>query len=273
MASMNPEANLTQTVLKALDVLECVAFADHPLSAPEVARLCGLSRPTAYRLLTTLHSRGYLANADDGTYCLGTKVLSISRSLLDSLDLFELSKYDLTELNDLSHETIHLAILDGVEILYINKVESPQSVRMHSTVGSRNPLYCTAMGKVLLAFLPAADRDRLLEQIPLIRRTRQTITDKEALLEHLARVHRQGFAVDDLETEDGVRCVGAPIFNHAGRVFAAVSISGPAYRLPLADLHKLAPLVMRAAISISGKLGYAGRPAGEFLGDGRPPAH
>lgn len=254
----NPEANLTQTVLKALDVLECVAFADHPLSAPEVARLCGMSRPTAYRLLTTLLARGYLALADEGSYTLGTKSLSISRRLLDSLDLFELSKPDLQALSEATNETIHLAILDGTEMLYINKIESSQSVRMHSTVGSRNPLYCTAMGKAVLANLSEGERAGLLNRIVLTPRTPQTITDKNFLLEHLQHVQRLGFAVDDLESEEGVRCLGAPIFGHTGRVTAAISISGPAYRLSTDRLHELAPLVLKTASSISNKLGYAG---------------
>jgi IclR family transcriptional regulator, KDG regulon repressor len=258
MASLqpNPEANLTQTVLKALDVLECVAFADHPLSAPEVARLCGMSRPTAYRLLTTLLMRGYLALADEGNYTLGTKSLSVSRRLLASLDLFELSKPDLQALSEATNETSHLAILDGTEMLYINKVESSQSIRMHSTVGSRNPLYCTAMGKAVLANLSEEERAGLLDRLTLMPRTPQTITDKNILLEHLQQVRRRGFAVDDLESEEGVRCLGAPIFGHSGRVMAAVSISGPAYRLSAARLHDLAPLVLKTANSISNKLGH-----------------
>ena len=252
----NPEANLTHTVLKALDVLECVAFADRSLSAPEVARLCGMSRPTAYRLLTTLLTRGYLALADEGSYTLGTKSLSISRRLLASLDLFELSKPDLQSLSEATNETIHLAILDGTEMLYINKVESSQSVRMHSTVGSRNPLYCTAMGKAVLANLSEEEQTALLARITLMPRTPFTITDKNVLLEHLGQVRRLGFAVDDLESEEGVRCLGAPIFGHSGRVMAAVSISGPAYRLSITRLQALAPLVLDTANSISNKLGY-----------------
>jgi DNA-binding IclR family transcriptional regulator len=253
----NPDANLTQTVLKALDVLECVAEAGRPVSAQEVARLCRTSRPTAYRLLTTLLARGYLVLAEEGTYTLGTRILNISQRLLKSLDLFELSKPDMYALSEATNETIHLAILDGAEMLYINKVESSQSVRMHSTVGSRNPLYCTAMGKAVLAYLPEEERDWLLDRISLAPRTPQTITARTALLEHLDQVRCQGFAIDDVESEEGVRCVGAPIFNHTGRVIASVSVSGPAYRQSVTHLLELAPLVVRAAGSISSRLGYS----------------
>ena len=253
----NPEANLTQTVLKALDVLECVAFADRPLSAPEVARLCGMSRPTAYRLLTTLQSRGYLTIVEDGNYWLGTRILNVSRSLLDSLDLLDLSKPDLRSLSEMANETVHLAILDDLEMLYVDKIESSQSVRMYSKVGTRNPLYCTAMGKAILAFLPSEERNRLLEHTTLAPRTDKTITDKGALLENLKWVREKGFAFDDLESEEGVRCVGSPILNHTGRAFAAVSVSGPAYRLSVDRLQEVAPLVVDAARRISIKLGYS----------------
>lgn len=254
--SVNHEANLVQTVLKAIDVLECLAGADRPLSAPEVGRRCRMSRPTAYRFLVTLSNRGYVTGTEDGCYRLGTRVLSLGSSLLNSLDLLQLSNPDLHELSQATHETTHLALLDGSEILYINKVESSQSVRLHSTVGTRNLLYCTAMGKAVLAFLPAAERNLLLDQISFTPRTANTIVDRATLMEHLNLVRERGFAIDDMEGEEGVRCVGAPIFDHTGRVFAALSISGPAYRLPLSRLLELAPLVRKTAENVSGKLGY-----------------
>ena len=144
------ESNLSQTVLKALDILECVADADRPLSAAAVAKRCDVSRPTAYRLLCTLAERGYVAHVEGSAYRLGAQALSLSKKVLDALDLPELAKPHMRNLSDVTNETVHLSILDNTEILYIAKVESSQSVRMASNIGARNKLHCTAMGKAIL---------------------------------------------------------------------------------------------------------------------------
>jgi len=250
------EANLSQTVLKALDILECIAFAEQPLSAAEVAKLCNLSRPTAYRLIRTLTTRGYLTQDDDTHYRLGTQVLSLSQNVLDSLDLPELAQPYLRHLSDTTNETSYLSILDDDEILYIGKAESSQSVRTYSKIGSRNVLHCTAMGKTILAFLPESDRAELIERLELTVKTGNTITDRATLAEELTTIREQKFAIDNEESEEGVRCVGAPILDHSGRILAAISVSGPAYRLSVSRLIALSSLVMDTAKTLSSRLGY-----------------
>ncbi len=250
------EADLSGTVLKALDVLECIALADHPLSATEVAKLCRLSRPTAYRLICTLINRGYVAQADETHYRLGTQPLSLSQNVLDSLDLPELAQSYLRQLSDITNETTYLSVLDDDEIVYVGKAESSQSLRTNTKIGSRNMLHCTSMGKAILAFLPETDRAKLIERLELTANTNATITDRAALAEELAAIRAQNYAVDDEEAEGGVRCVGAPIFDRSGRVFAAISVSGPAYRLSTPRIAALSSLVMDTARTISGRLGY-----------------
>lgn len=249
------ESILSQTVLKALDVLECVANGDAPLSALQVARLCRLSRPTAYRLLSTLVYRGYLAT-DGAGFRLGTQALSLGQKVLASFDVLEVARASMRQLSDLASETINLSIHQGTEILYIAQVEGPQSIRMKCTIGSRNPLHCTAMGKALLAFLPNEERISLLERLVLAPYTAATITARDLLCRELANVGKQGFAIDDEEREAGVRCVGAPIFDHTGHAFAAISISGPAYRLSVTQLEALSHPLIEAARTISARLGY-----------------
>jgi IclR family acetate operon transcriptional repressor len=253
---MTQGAYLTQTVLKALDVLECLASTDQPLTVPKLARLCGLSRPTAYRLLTTLQSRGYVMHTRDGHYDLGTNVLSLSKSLLEHLDLPEVAKPALQQLSQASDETTHLGLLDGARILYIGKVESSQTLRLHSAIGTRNSLYSTAMGKAILAFLAPEERAGLLDQITLVAYTPNTITDRSVLAGRLAEIRARGWAIDDTENEEGIRCIGAPIFNHEGRPVAALSISGPAYRLSISRLVEFSQLVLKAAGDVSFQLGY-----------------
>jgi DNA-binding IclR family transcriptional regulator len=250
-----PESSLAQTVLKALDTLECLAGADEPLTAHQVAREIGLSRTTAYRLLSTLATRGYVMSDNNGRYQLGLSLLRLSQTILEHLELPALAKPILREACRLSNETIFLGIRDGAEALYIERVESSQPVRLCSVAGTRNPLYCTSLGKAILAFLPEDQRASLIDQFTLVGRTAHTITDKAVLAEELSLVRDRGYALDDIENEEGVRCVGAPIFDHSGGVVAGISIAGPAYRLSLDRLLQYVPVVMSAAKAISAKLG------------------
>lgn len=256
MGSSRQGTNLSQTVLKALEILESVAEAKVPLSAGEIAKLCGMSRPTAYRLLTTLQSQGYIAN-NGHEYTLGTKILSLSGDFLASFDLPSISHQYLRQLSEMSGETTYVSILDGTEILYINKVESMQAVHSNCTIGTRNRLYSSSMGKAILAFLPPAERDTILDKIaPLEAFTPNTITERDALLIELERIREQGYAIDDIEGEEDVRCVGAPIFDRVGRPFAAMSLSGPAFRLSVERLHELSSLVVDATQRVSHRMGY-----------------
>lgn len=243
-------------MLKALDVLELLASEEKHLSVSEIAQVCGQSRPTAYRLLTTLQHRKYVSSDGDGRYRLGTKLLSFSKGVINSIDFHQIAKPELNGLTQQSNERTHFAILDHGEALYVAKVESPQPVRMYSTVGTRNLLHCTAVGKAMLAFLPANERTELLNQSELTKRTPNTITDREILMEHLKKIRAQGFAIDDIENEEDIRCVAAPVFNHAGYVVGAISVSGPAYRIPISRLKELSRPVIHACKAVSEKLGY-----------------
>jgi DNA-binding IclR family transcriptional regulator len=162
----------------------------------------------------------------------------------------------LRQVSKVSGETTYVSILDGTYILYVNKVESSQSIRSNCTIGTRNPLYCSSMGKAILAHLEDDEVNGLLGKIDLIPRTANTIVERDALLEELKRIKARGYSIDDEEIEDNVRCVGAPIFNHRGYPFAAMSLSGPESRLPVAKLHELSQIILDATQNISRQLGY-----------------
>lgn len=254
----NDEAAVTLTVGKALDILDCLINAKAPLPTKEIARCCGISRPTAYRLLSTLGAYGYVTrdHNQDERYRLGYKVLELSKSLLDGIELRQQALPFLTSLSQSTNETVHLAVLDRDEVIYIDKVESTQAVRMHSTIGSRNPVHCTSLGKAILAYLSLEERKRILASVTMERRTANTITDPARLEEHLNAVRLQGFAMDDLENEDGIRCVGAPIFGYSGAVVAAVSVSGPAYRMSAERAGEIGAQLRTTAALISRQLGH-----------------
>jgi len=258
-SSMQPLAKSSQVVnsaMRAFDVLECIASAGRPLSVREVAKLCGTSRPTAYRYLVSLSMRGYVTSYKDDTYDLGSRLLTLGRNFLDRYDWISLVEPKLFDLGQISGETVHIGLLDQSEMLYIAKVDSPQSIRMHSSLGTRNPVYCTAMGKAVLAFLDEPTRDTLLASIELLPRTPNTITEQTQLYTELEHIKAKGYAIDDVENEAGVRCVSAPIHDFKGGVIGAISISGPAYRLEITKLRELAPTVMNVAQDISKLIGY-----------------
>jgi IclR family transcriptional regulator, KDG regulon repressor len=254
----NDEVAVTLTVCKALDILDCLSKEGAPLPTKEIARSCGISRPTAYRLLSTLTAYGYVTRDrnQDERYRLGYKVLELSKSLLDGIELRQQARPFLASLSQQTNETVHLAVLDRDEVIYIDKVESTQAVRMHSTMGSRSPVHCTSLGKAILAFLPPEERQQILASVKLERRTANTITDRAQLEEHLDAVRLQGFAMDDVENEEGIRCVGAAIFGYSGQVVAAVSVSGPAYRLSAERAREIGVQARNTAASISRQLGH-----------------
>jgi IclR family KDG regulon transcriptional repressor len=249
---------LTLTVKKAMDVLDCLGDSDAPMSASEIGRKLGMSRSTVYRLLATLSAGGYVTRDRDRAeeYRLGFKILELASRLLDSVELRQQARPFLRELRDLANETVHLAVMDRGQSSYIEKVECSQAVRMHSTIGRRGFAHCTALGKAMLAFMPADEVERILEEHGLPARTPNTITDRTALLHELERIRGQGYAIDDIENEEGIRCVGAPILDYRGQPVAALSVSGPAFRMTLARARELSVPVKATAQKISRQLGY-----------------
>ena len=250
------EGNLIQSVVKALDVLDCLATSDSALSVRQIADQCGFSRPTTYRLLNTLQSRNFVQNTQDGSYHVGTRILSLGKSVLDRLDLADIARPYIHALSQKTEETVYLSILEGTEILYIAKAEGTRPVHMFCNIGTRNPVYNTSMGKAILAFLPQERRDALLQKLSFRARTRHTITDLPTLVEHLAVTRGRGFAIDNQEVEEGIRCVGAPVFDHTQQVVGAISVSGPAHRMTDERIDQFGAYVMDTAKTISSKLGF-----------------
>ncbi|NJN99636.1 MAG: IclR family transcriptional regulator [Anaerolineales bacterium] len=255
-----PSTITSQTVLKSLDVLDCLGAARRSLSAPEIAKLCQMSRPTTYRLLTTLMSRGYVMVDENYNYSLGTKILGLARVVLDTMNLPKLAQPYLHELSQLSQETAFMSILDDTKILYIAKEEGPQvqasqTFQMRSNVGTRIDLHMSAMGKAILSNLPDEERRALLERLPLPRYTNHTITDHDALMNELEQTRHRGYAIDDCEGDDWIRCVAAPVYDGGGQVLGAISIAGPAHRMTLEHVHQLSPDVIRVTQALSKQLG------------------
>ena len=256
MAGSN--SGLTLTVKKAMDIVDCLAAEGAPLSAVELSRKLGLSRSTAYRLLTTLRTGGYVTQdtASPEKYCLGYKILALAGTLLDNIELRQQALPFLEELRDFANETVHLVILERGQVVYIDKLECSQAVRMHSSIGRLGFIHSTAVGKAMAAFLPWETVTRILEQHGMPALTPNTITDRAAFEQELGRVRDQGYALDDVENEEGIRCVAAPILSYGGELVAAFSLSGPAFRMTLERAEELSSAVGLTAARISRQLGY-----------------
>ena len=252
---------LTLTVKKAMDILDCLGQARVPLPASELGRRLGMPRSTAYRLLATLSAGGYVMQAVENPekYRLGFKIVELAGSLLDSIELRQQAAPFLRELRDHANEVVHLVVLEHGRVAYIDKLECSQAVRMHSYVGRQGFLHCTAVGKAILAHLSEVEVASILAQHGLPALTPNTVTDEGALRQELARVRQQGYAIDDLENEEGIRCVGAAIRNHEGQPVAAASVSGPSFRMTMERAERLGPVVQMATLGISRQLGYSER--------------
>ncbi len=247
------------SLLKAFDILE--AFVDSPeFSASELHSRLHIPIASQYRLLKGLVDRGYLAR-DPLTrrYKLGLQILRVAAAALEQMDILEIGQKVLHALWQETKETIHLAVLDGVEIVYVQTLESPQALRFVSRTGARAPAYCVASGKVILAF---SDAEKVQEVIKngFNRFNEMTIRSAKGLREELNHIRAAGFAVSRGERRREVSGVSAPVFDHLGKVVAAVGISGPSERFTESELPVLEDAAGRAAGEISRLLGavYAG---------------
>lgn len=253
-------AGLSQSLERGLAVL-CVFTPDRPaLGISELARALALTRSTTHRYVATLASLGFLEQ-DDSTrkYRLGPRVLDLGFSMLGSLELREIAAPHLRRLTDATGHTSNLAIRDDTDVILIDRVRGRRGRYHHLEftlhVGSRIPAYCSATGKVLLAFLPRPDLDRLLERIDLTQRGPRTLTDKGALLAELDRVRRTGIAVNDEELESALRSIAAPVRARAGEVVAAVNVAIPWSPVAMSELVKrLGPTIQATATEIAGRV-------------------
>jgi DNA-binding IclR family transcriptional regulator len=234
------------------------------MGVTEVAQALGVDKSTAFHLLSTLASRGFVEqNAKDRRYRLGLRIIELGRRALDRVELRTVARSSLALLRSEIGESAHLAVFRDGAAVYIDTVETGASLNVKTEVGRSAPLHCTAIGKALAAWLSSAELAQVVRNHPLERFTPRTITTLRELELHLEIVRERGYAVDDEEFESGVRCVAAPIRDYSGRVVASLGISGPSVRIALERIPTIAQKVMAAADEVSRLLGSpeGGRPA------------
>jgi IclR family KDG regulon transcriptional repressor len=247
---------MDKTLLKGLSVLEAIARMDiPPRSVDVVAERVGLSRSNTHRTLQTLIHAGFIERDDvSGAYRSSMKLFSLGVRQLGQLDVRRAGAQHIAELARESGETVHLSVLEGGDVIYIDKIDSVQPIRAYSMIGGRAPAHAVATGKALLA---AATGPDLAGRGALERFTENTIVDRQLLKSDLARAARLGYATNRGEWRAGVGGVAAPVFDGFGRPVAAIGVSGPLDRLTIGRMKALAPAVMHAAAALSRDLGYA----------------
>ena len=220
------------SVSKALTLLDAFSAGEPELTLTQLCRRAGAHKSSAFRLLATLEAHGFVEKAPGGRgYRLGWKLVELAGRLLSRYGLRELAAPFMEELAERSGEIVHLSILEGAQIVYLDKRGRSQPLTVATTVGGRSPAHASAMGKVLLAGLAEAELERVLGGRRLERFTPTTITDRRRLAGELEGIRRRGYATDDEETFPGIRCVAAPLLDGAGRVLAAISITAPTQRM------------------------------------------
>jgi len=246
-----------RTVSRALELLEQFHDENSEMGVTELSRLMQLHKNNVFRLLATLQSRGYIEqNGVAANYRLGLKTLELGQTFLKQTKLLSRSRPVLERLVTECNETMYVALMRDATIVYVDMVETSLPVRVVPRVGARLPAYCTAAGKVQLAYMTEEEMDSNLPK-ELEPRTRHTITDRRLLKKQFRQIVRCGYAIDDEELDLDVRCVSAPLRDHTRRIIGAVSISGPAMRFSDERLKKeLIPLVRKAKDEISAALGY-----------------
>lgn len=259
LAKNRTRATQVRSVAKALRIVDLLVEAGRELSLADIAQGLKLPKSTTHGLISTLREFGYIEQSpENGKYRLGIRLFEIGSVVARSWDVRAVAVPYIEKLVSELQETVHLAVLDRGEVLYIDKRESYRPFCMVTEIGTRLPAHCTGLGKVLLAHLNPAELRRIIAEKGLKRYTPNTITDVGRLEEELERVHQRGYAIDNEELMEGLRCVAAPIYDREGKAVAAMSISGPAARLTGERLRRAIVLVTDTSSQVSRALGYRG---------------
>jgi DNA-binding IclR family transcriptional regulator len=244
-------------ISKVLLILEALQTSSAGLTLTAICEDTGINKSTAHRFLRHLERENYLLRTEAGAYLIGPRLTRMSACANMSATLQAVARPILAELWRSTQETVNLGVLDQGTLLYVDVMESPHEFRLVSRIGTRRSLHVAALGKVLTAFLPATEYERVLSGIIFQQMTPKTIANLTQLRSELDRIRRQGYAIDNEEALLGCRCVSAPIFNNDGIAIGALSVSAPVTRLTLTQLPALAATVRASANNVSRAMGFS----------------
>jgi DNA-binding IclR family transcriptional regulator len=244
-------------VERALAMLEAASQAADGLSNAEISRKLNIPKSSASYILRTLETQGYLSrDAESGKYRVGLKILSLSRGALGGMDVRSVALPIMRRLTQQTGVTCHLAVLDGAEAVYIEKVEPEGFIRMDTWVGRRMRVHATSVGKAIVAYIPAEHLEEIVRKSGMERRTPKTIVTLPRLLKELEKVRMQGYAVDDEENNLGARCVAAPVFDERGAILAGLGLSGTTQQVSPQTMPRILEALKDSARHISMGMGH-----------------
>jgi IclR family transcriptional regulator, KDG regulon repressor len=246
------------TVKKALAVVQAFTYEQPVMGVSELSRKLGMGKSTVHRVLCTLAEEGFVTRTEDDRYRLGLKLHGLGQLVVSSLELREVAHVPLEKLRNECGETVHVAVLEGTESVYVHRYEAQSTLRTFSRVGRRVPASTTSSGKCLLAFGDPAQVDVVLAA-GLKRIGPRSITTEAGLRDALATIRANGYAVSIEENQKGVVSIGAPVFGHDGRCIAAVSMAGPTSRITADQVPRFVRMVRRTALEISVGMGFVDR--------------
>jgi DNA-binding IclR family transcriptional regulator len=256
-----------QALDRAFAVLDLLAESETPLGLAQVASALELHKSTAHRFLMVLERHHMVERTAGGKFRLGLRLFDFGNRAIEQYDLRDRAQPHLRRLVSETEETAHLALLEAARVIYIDKIEPTRSVRMITRVGASNPVHCTAVGKAIVSFLPEDRVNEIIRRTRFERFTNRTIANEDALRAEIEKTRRRGYAVDDEELEEGLRCIAVPVLDAQRLPVAAVSISGPSFRVTAQKLPAIANHILQCVRGISADMGFisAARPQ-------RPPA-
>jgi len=248
---------IVQSVERTFDIIEALSHEKDGLGLTDIGKRVGLHKSTVFRLLSSLAEKGYIdKNPKTANYRLSLKFIELSSTFLNNLELKTEALPFLKRLASLTTQAVYFAILDGWEVIYIEKVETFESIRKYDIIGKRAPSYCTALGKSLISGLSEDEIRERFQAIPLTAFTPNTITSLDRLLQEVDLIRARGWSEDDEEYEEGVRCIAAPIYDYRNCVIAALSTSGPKNIISKDRTGEISQYVVEAARDISKRMGY-----------------
>lgn len=237
--------------------MRCFTKTDSELGVTALSKELGLHKSTVSRLLSTLQQEGLVEqNPDSGKYRLGLALVTLAGIVLDGIDLRQVAYPYLRTLAEVTRETVNVVVLDGRECVNVGGADSPRPILYIGRIGRRTPIHCTSAGKVLLAYLAPEARRKLFLSENLPRFTGRTVVDFQTLEQALEQTRQQGYAITHEEHQEGLSALAAPLYNHTGRVVAAVTVSGPTYRIGPGKIETFVASVLETAGQISAQLGY-----------------
>ncbi|ROR14788.1 DNA-binding transcriptional regulator KdgR [Erwinia sp. JUb26] len=250
------QPDAVSSVMKVFGILQALG-EERENGITELSQRVMMSKSTVYRFLQTMKTLGYVSQEGESEkYALTLKLFELGAKALQNVDLIRSADIQMRELSRLTRETIHLGALEEDSIVYIHKIDSLYNLRMYSRIGRRNPLYSTAIGKVLLAWRNYDEVREILAEVEFVLSTTKTLNGVDELLCALDSVRSQGFGEDNEEQEEGIRCIAVPVFDRFGVVIAGLSISFPTIRFAEENKQQYVSMLHRAAKTISAQLGY-----------------